>query len=323
MKVFDLHTDLSAFCLTTGRQDLSQRGKVGNGFFPDQVDFPRLQEGRVKAFLGSIVPILASPKGFEIPKNPTLEVFRQLAFYLKQEQSVRGFSLVGHPREMEKTEISAMLSVEGAYFIQKKEDLALLPVLKKLGVVAIAPTWNFSNALGTGGGENNAKKGLTRLGRLFIQSCEANGIIIDAVHSSPRTFWDIVEVSKKPFFVSHTASFDVCQHKRNLTEEQIKAVVKRGGIIGLCFIKSFLGESSVNAAVAHLRSLVNFGGIDHIAIGSDFDGMSKENVVKNLEHVGLLPNFFAAARKGGFTTNQLEKIAWKNAESFFTSNLKP
>lgn len=307
MKVFDLHIDLSSFCLTTGRTVLSRANKPGTSFFPDQVDLPRLKQGGVKVILASICPVLASEKGFRLPKDSLAEVLRQISFYREQKG------------DFDKFGISMHLSIEGAYFIKDKKDLALIKVLKELGVVSIAPTWNFSNALGTGASEINSKKGLTKLGCLFVKTCEENGVAVDAVHASRKTLQDIIKISKKPIVVSHTASFEITPHNRNLTKEQILLVVSKGGLIGLCFIKDFIGKSSIEAAVIHLRSLVNLAGIDHVAIGSDFDGMSKDDLVKGLEDISKLPKFFEACEKSGFTPHELEKISWKNAARFFGS----
>ncbi len=303
-KVFDLHIDLSSFCLTNGRLDLSYYGQVGNGFFPDQVDIPRLKKGRVKTFLASICPIIASEKGFELPKNALVETLRQISFYIDQK------------KKFKKSGIDFFLSIEGAYFIKSEEDLSLIPLLKKLGVVSIAPTWNFSNALGTGAGDFDSEKGLTKLGRKFVEVCEENGILIDAVHASKKTFWDIIKFSKKSVFVSHTASYDIQKHRRNLDKRQIRAVVKSGGIVGLCFIKDFIGGSSINDAVRQLRSLVDIAGVNNVAIGSDFDGMVQEDLINGLEDISKLPNFFEACLKSGFTKKDLEKIAWRNAAHF-------
>lgn len=307
MKVFDLHTDLSSFCLATGRDNLSYHGKLGSGFLPDQVDLPRLKQGNVKILLASICPILTVPQGFNLPEDGLSEVFRQLNFYLEQKDAFKKFG------------ISFLLSIEGIYFIKERKDLSLVKLLKKAGVISIAPIWNLSNALGTGADDINSKKGLTKLGRLFIEACEESGIVVDAVHASRQTLKDIIKYSKKPVIVSHTASFAITPHNRNLTKEQIRLVVGKGGLIGLCFIQDFLGGSSIKGAASHLRSLVDLAGIEHVAIGSDFAGMTREDLVKGLEHVGLLPRFFDFCLKNGFNQKELEKIFWGNAKNFFNN----
>lgn len=304
-KVFDLHIDLSSFCLTNNRLDISYCGKLGNGFFPDQVDLPRLAKGNVKLFLGNICPITATPIRFKKPKDSLTEVMKQLAFYIDR------------IKEFNKKGIKILISIEGAYFIEKERDLSIMPFLKKLGVVSIAPTWNFSNSLGSGANDFNAKSGLTKLGKKFIKICEKNGIFIDAVHASKKTFWDIVKFSKRPVFVSHTASYDLRQHRRNLDRQQIKAIVKSGGIIGVCFIKDFIGNPSIRTVVKHLRYIAETAGLNNIAIGSDFDGMSKDDLIPGLEDVSKLQKLLDACLKAGFIENDLEKIAWKNAARFF------
>lgn len=319
MKIFDLHVDLSGFCLATGRSDLTQLGRVGNGFSPDQVDLPRLKKGKVKAILGSICPIIASSGGFKLPKDDLTELFKHLTFYYQLNRDLKGFSLANYQDKAENEDILVFLSLEGAYFAKTESDLKLLTTLRELGIISIAPTWNLNNNLGTGAGEIDSLKGLTQLGGLFIEKCEEEKIVIDAVHTSRNTFWDIIKISKKPILVSHTASAEVFNHERNLTKDQIRAVAEKGGLIGLCFINDFLGQPSIEAAVEHLKSLVNIAGLNHVAIGSDFAGMWKEDLVKGIEHIGLLPHFFRACQRVGFSQHQLDKIAWENAKNLFMS----
>ncbi|MDP2671927.1 MAG: membrane dipeptidase [Candidatus Daviesbacteria bacterium] len=309
MRVFDLHIDLSSFCLTTGKKDLLKKGRIGNGFLPDQVDIPRLKKANIKTFLANICPILASEKGFNLPPNSLVETLKQANFYLEQKEKFK------------KSGINFFLSIEGAYFIKSKEDLSLIPLLKKLGVVSIAPTWNFNNALGAGADDFSSRNGLTRLGRQFVRTCEENVILIDAVHTNKKTFWDLIKYSRKPLFVSHTASFEVKKHRRNLDKEQIKAIVKRGGLIGLCFINDFVGGTSIKDAVKQLQSLVDIAGVENIAVGSDFDGMAQEDLIKGLEDISKLPKFFDACLKNGFTKKDLGKIAGRNAARFFAAKI--
>lgn len=296
LKVFDLHIDLSSFYLNSK--------KVG---FPSQVDSEKLSESGVELFLANICPVLPRKNGFKLPKNSKGEFLKQLYFYQK------GAGLKNFPIKF--------LSIEGAYFIEKDEDLKMVPDLKRSGIVSIAPVWSISNSLGSGVLEKNKKRGLTKLGKKFLRECEENGIFIDASHTNEKTFWDIAKFSKKPFFVSHTASSEIFKHRRNLTKEQIRTVAKNGGIIGLCFVKDFLGEDSMDAAISHLRSLVNIAGIESIAIGSDFAGMTKQNVLSDMKDISFLPVFFEACKRGGFKQNDLERISYKNAERFFKSKM--
>lgn len=296
LKVFDLHIDLSSFYLNSR--------KLG---FPNQVDSKKLSESGVEQFLANICPVLPTKRGFKLPKDSKSEFLRQLSFY-KKGVGLKNFQI-------------KLLSIEGAYFIKKGKDLDMIPKIREGGVISIAPVWSISNSLGSGVLEKNPKRGLTSLGKKFLKACEENGTFIDASHANEKTFWDIAKFSKKPFFVSHTASSEVFKHRRNLTKEQIRAVTKSNGIIGLCFVKDFLGEDSIDAAISHLRSLVNIAGVDHVAIGSDFAGMTKQNVLSDVKDISFLPVFFEACRKSGFKRSELEKIAYKNAERFFKSKM--
>ncbi|HVZ66711.1 MAG TPA: membrane dipeptidase [Patescibacteria group bacterium] len=317
MEIFDLHIDLSSFCLTSGRGSIENKNRLGDFFLPDQVDIPRLKKGKVKILLANICPILATPQGFELPENSINETMRQINFY----KTLKGINLIDNLNSRLKG-ISALLSIEGAYFIEQKKDLALLIELRKLGVVSISPTWNIDNALGTGAGNQNSKTGLTRLGQEFIEMCEDTGIIIDAVHSSRATFKDIASFSKKPFFVSHTASYTVNNHRRNLKDTEIRRVANSGGIIGLSFIKDFIGGNSINLVTKHLKHLLNVAGEDHVAIGSDFDGMGQGDLIRGIEDIGMMQGLFEFFKMSGINNRILEKVACKNAQKFFRDSLK-
>lgn len=320
MKIFDLHVDLSSYAVNNPDFNFYSESKIGNGLFPNQVDLQRINKGQVKFMLLNICPIVLSGKKFILPKDPLRETLRQLGYYINLINNDHDFKLITKDLN-EDEKIKVGISIEGAYFIQKTNDLNLLPILKQMGIVSISPTWNISNSLGTGAADENSKKGLTKLGIKFIEKCEETGIIIDAVHSSRKTFEDIETYSKKPIFVSHTASQEVNKHRRNLTKKQIAKIVNKNGIIGLCFIQEFLGGNRIEDAVKNLNKMISIAGVDHISIGGDFDGMSWENLVTDLEDIGKMQKFISACLNAGIKESDLEKIAWKNAFNFFKSNI--
>lgn len=303
MKVFDLHIDLSTFCLTTGRIDIKTEKGIGRKIFPDQVDIPRLKRGGVKFFLGNMGTILATKKGFQVAPDPLSELVKQINFY-------KSWGL------------TKTLSIEGVYFVKNESDLELIPFLKKIGVVSISLTWNFSNELGAGLEEEKSQNGLTHLGKKFIRLCEENGITIDAVHSNRKTFQDIINYSKKPVIVSHTASYEITKHKRNITKKEMKQIAKTGGLIGLCFVRDFIGGNTFKKTIEHMKNMVKNAGIDYVAIGGDFDGMDWEDVMKEFPDISVMQKFINACKKAGFTNDELEKIFFKNASGFFKNTLQ-
>ena len=161
-------------------------------------------------------------------------------------------------------------------------------------------TWNFPNELAwpnrvnpsaianglTAPGQFVAEteKGLTEKGLEFLYEMERLGMIIDVSHLGDRGIFDVIQHAKKPFVASHSNARAVCGHVRNLTDEMIRGMAEKGGVMGMNFCPSFLRDRehwnsgamsvSVDDVVRHIQYIVNVGGIDCIGLGSDFDGTS-------------------------------------------------
>lgn len=140
------------------------------------------------------------------------------------------------------------------------------------------------------------------------------GIVIDVSHLSDGGFLDVLRYSKKPFVASHSNSRFVTNHSRNLTDDMIKAISNKGGILGINFCSSFLGTSKIakiNDMIKHIKHIKHVGGVECISLGSDFDGIENEVEIKN---IGEIQKLYDALKINGFTYNEIEKIFYKNAE---------
>ena len=173
----------------------------------------------------------------------------------------------------------AFLSIEGAEAISC--DPGKLEEAYAQGVRMIAPCWNAENALTgsivTGGG-------LTQRGREFVRRAQKLGIILDVSHISEKAFWDLCDITEKPFVASHSNSRAVCRHVRNLTDEQFRALCALGGTAGLNLYGAFLrddGAVTLDDVWRHIAHFLELGGEGHIALGGDLDGC------------GVLPEGFA------------------------------
>lgn len=169
---------------------------------------------------------------------------------------------------------SALLSVEGADFLTG--DLRQLRILYSLGVRAMGLTWNNGNAVADGVGER-VDRGLTPFGREVVREMNRLGMVVDVSHLAPRGVWDVLELSDAPVIASHSNAKAVCQHRRNLDDEQIKGIAGNGGVIGVTFVPDFIGEGKVTIAhlLRHIDHLLNVAGEDHVGLGSDFDGIDE------------------------------------------------
>ena len=192
-----------------------------------------------------------------------------------------------------------------------------------MGIRIITITWNYENKLGYPNANYIFKEnGLTSLGKDILQEMEILGIIPDVSHLSDGGFYDLVKLCKKPFIASHSNSRAITYHPRNLTDEMIKLLSDKGGVMGINFCSSFLGNeeiSSIKEMIAHIKHIRNIGGIDVIALGSDFDGIDNEVEIQNCSEFYKL---YDVLKKNGFTENDVEKIFYKNVKRVFNDVLK-
>lgn len=211
--------------------------------------------------------------------------------------------------------IGAMLSLEGADGLQG--DLALLRILFMLGVRAAGLTWNNANWAADGALETRGG-GLTKKGRAFVEECNRLGILLDVSHLSDRAFWDLLQASSKPIIASHSNSRTLCPHPRNLTDDQIKALLAGGGLIGATFVPQFVSPRAsvgITDVLRHVERVCEFGGERQLMFGSDFDGIDR--YVDGLSHPGelhrlqdaLLAQYSEAIVEGFFEKNALDFLA--------------
>lgn len=209
-----------------------------------------------------------------------------------------------------KNKIAALLAIEGADGIL---DLSILRVFYKLGVRLITLCWNHRNHIAEGINEIRANGGVTEFGRKFIKEMNRLGIIIDLSHLTPKSFWDVIEVTKDPVVASHSNVKRLCDHKRNLDDDQIKAIAKKNGLIGINFSPEFIKDSSkagIEDIVEHIKYIRNLVGIDYIALGTDYDGISE--TPDKLDNIGYLPNIFKILEKNNFKEEEIVKIKRDN-----------
>ena len=167
---------------------------------------------------------------------------------------------------------AAFLSIEGAEAISC--DPGKLELAYEQGVRMIAPCWNAPNALT---GSIVSGGGLTAQGREFVRRAQKLGILLDVSHISEKAFWDLCDITEKPFVASHSNSRAVCRHVRNLTDEQFKALCQIGGTAGLNLYGAFLkddGPVTLEDVWRHIEHFLELGGEGHIALGGDLDGCS-------------------------------------------------
>lgn len=231
----------------------------------------------------------------------------------------RNFSDYTEARKLEK--IAGFITIEEGEAIEG--DMDKLRFFKEQGVSLMTLTWNYENHIGYPNYQyKNQFSGLKPFGIEVVEEMNRLGMLIDVSHLSDRGFWDVINHSKYPIIASHSNARVAWDHSRNLTDEMIKTLSDKGGVTGINFCNNFLGNSEVSSIadmVRHIKHIKNIGGIDCIALGSDFDGIENEVEIKDASEMG---NLIFALEKEGFTQNEIEKIFFKNGERIIKDVLK-
>ena len=211
--------------------------------------------------------------------------------------------------------MSAVLTIEDGRIVDGK--IENLTRLHADGVRAIALTWNGENCFGYPNSDNGEEMalGLKPFGFEAVEIMNELGILVDVSHLSDGGFWDVAKTSKKPFIATHSNARTLCPHQRNLTDTTIKTLADCGGVTGLNFCADFLPqdlaapESTAKLLADHALHILNVGGEDVLALGSDFDGIDRDVEVCEPTQMHLI---FDELQKRGVTSRQLEKLASKN-----------
>lgn len=210
-----------------------------------------------------------------------------------------------------KGDVKPVFAVEGGTVIE--DDADRLYHLKDDGIRFITLTWNGENSIAGG---VNSEKGLSDFGRRVIEKMNALKMSVDLSHLNQKSFYDIIEIAEKPL-ATHSNCRAICDNKRNLTDNQIKLIVEKGGIIGLNFYPLFLGGDFTQKIYENIFYLCDKGYENNIAIGTDFDGA---DMCQEMSDISKIPVLFENLLKKGLKKELLYKIFFKNADDF-TLNL--
>lgn len=210
--------------------------------------------------------------------------------------------------------ISGILGVEGGEAFEGKEEN--IYKLFNEGVRVFTVTWNNENELGFGA-LTDSEKGLKPFGKTAVELINELGGIIDVSHINEKGFWDICETSNKAFIASHSNAKKICNSKRNLSDEQIKEISKRKGVIGINLYSDFLSENGIadiNDVIRVADYIMEVGGENVLTMGCDFDGIDKMPVgINDVSDIDILYNAF----EKNFGRIIAEKIIGKNFFEFF------
>jgi membrane dipeptidase len=214
----------------------------------------------------------------------------------------------------------AVLHLEGAEAIDG--DLESLDLWYGAGLRSLGPVWSRPNAFGHGvrfrfPSTPDIGSGLTDAGKNLARRCAELGIVFDLAHMNEAGFWDAAALEAGPLVVSHAGCHAICPNSRCLTDAQIDAVGATGGLVGIVYAPAFLRPDGKNEPattpldliVRHARHVADRIGVEHVALGSDFDGTEVPDALGDVTGVPLLLEEFS---KHGFTAEEIDAIAWSN-----------
>jgi len=333
--VFDGHNDL-LFRLWQKNSATAVSNFI-DGEKEGQLDLPRMHDGGFAGgFFAMFVPsetgdsalhkTLNPPPYSAVPHERAKQVTGEMVglFHrLTAEVPSRGFRAslsVSHIRRaMAEGAIAAILHLEGAEAIGP--DLSELDELYAAGLRSIGLVWSRPNIFGEGvpfawPSSSNTGAGLNEAGRKLVKTCNIKRIMIDLSHLNEAGFWDVAKLSTAPLVATHSNAHALSPSSRNLTDEQLRAIGQSQGMVGLNYAIDFLQNDGVlhsdiapEILIRHLDHMISVAGEDCVGLGSDFDGATVPDFLRD---VTGLPKLVEAMRQGGFGEKLIAKLTHEN-----------
>ena len=309
MKIFDTHCDALL------KLQIAKRNTLFDGKMLDyrksndlETNFERLQAGGVKVqfFAIFIHPEFPSDEKWQHALEQVDLFYSEILVKNPSMKHIKEWKDIDH---LKPDEIGAVLTLEGADAFGN--DLTKLHHLYRLGVLSIGLTWNNANLCADGVGDPRGA-GLTVLGKEVVRLNNEHHVFTDVSHLSIKGFWEVMDLAKYPI-ASHSNARALCDHPRNLNDEQIRAMFTNNGLIDVVFAPQFINKDSEQATISdlvrHIDYLCSLGGVHQVGIGSDFDGISSH--ITGLGNASEFPNLINELQKQ-YTEAEVEGFAYRN-----------
>lgn len=243
-----------------------------------KVNLPFMEEGRIDAaFMVAYIP--QGERDEASLAKATAYAEERLKEVIRQEQlNPTRMGIARTPDDLLRLKQigkkAIFLGIENGYALGK--EVNNVRKFRDMGVSYITLCHNGDNDLCDSARGKGEWKGLSPLGKQMVAEMNRLGVMVDISHAAESTFYDVLACSRYPIIASHSSARALCNHPRNLTDDQLKAIAGQGGVVQLCLYKGFINEeaekASVSDAIRHINHMVDLIGVEHVGIGSDFDG---------------------------------------------------
>ena len=350
--VVDTHSDSLAWPTRHG-VDIGQRQE------DTHMDLPRMKEGNQNV---QFFACFASPSWIEKKKVVQVTLDYMDSFHTLMtnypEQIEQATTADDVRRITDAGKLAGILCIEGGHSID--DDLSILRMYHRLGARYMTLTWNNTNNWGDGVLDEPRHSGLNHFGKEVVKEMNRLGMLVDISHVAPATFWDAIATTTKPVIASHSSAKVLCAAPRNLEDDQIKAVAENGGVMGVNYEITFVGEAyrvAKNAVdeekteetkraekdhsadsdglnnvlreiderheekvaelsiphyteiVDHIDHMVSVAGVDHVGLGSDFDGATMPEGMEDCTKVPLITDELV---RRGYGESDIRKVLGEN-----------
>jgi membrane dipeptidase len=324
--VVDCHNDLVLSLAATG---IGARATFKHRWLP------ALRAGGVDV---QVCPLYSFP---EIPEAALHVVLRQIAAIKREvHANASELALCRSGDEIDAAvasgKIALVIAMEGA--LPLGSDATLLEVFYELGVRMISFTHNWRTLVADGSAENAAGSRLPTTGVTLLREMERLGIVFDASHLAAASLEHVLELATRPIVASHSAARALCDHHRNLSDDQIRAIAQTGGVIGVNLLAKFIDpdEPTIERAVDHFVHIIEVAGVEHVGLGADFLSELRNDIfpasfelgdadvdIPNLHEVHHLPNLTHALLARGLDEAEVRLILGENLLRVFREDMPP
>jgi microsomal dipeptidase-like Zn-dependent dipeptidase/gamma-glutamyl-gamma-aminobutyrate hydrolase PuuD len=306
-KIISIDTHCDTPLLFAEGVDIGKKSKA-------KVDVIKMQEGMLDAIFMAAYLHQGELTDTESQKavNKAVNILNQIKKQIEKNKDIvaQGNSVADLIKNKAEGKKTIFLCIENAYAIGK--DLKNLEGFAKMGVKYITLCHNGDNDVCESNTGNHKHNGLSDFGKEVVKEMNRLGIMVDISHTSEKTSFDVLKISKFPVIASHSSVKALCNHPRNISDELMKAIAKKKGVIQICLYSNFLkkGEkATVKDAVDHIDYIVKTVGIDYVGIGSDFDGGGG---LVGLQSVGEFPQITMELIRRGYSDSDIAKIWGEN-----------